>query len=135
MLDGFKQFVLRGNVIDLAVGVIIGAAFTNIVNALVKDILTPFLSLIGGQPDFSGLSFQLGRSHFLVGDFLNAVLAFAINAAVIYFAIVMPIHRLAMLGRRSRQTNDPTTKKCPECLSEIPLTARRCAYCTTKLDG
>ncbi len=131
MFSGFKQFILRGNVIDLAVGVIIGAAFNNIVNALVKDMLTPFLSLLGGQPNFSGWAFDIGHSTFLVGDFLNAVLAFIINAAVIYFLIVMPIRRLAGLTRNSRKSNDPTTKKCPECLNEIPLQARRCGFCTT----
>lgn len=130
MLREFKEFVLRGNVIDLAIAVVIGAAFGAVVTALVKDLITPLIAAIGGQPDFSGLSFTINNSHFLYGDFINAVVAFLILAAVIFFFVVKPMNMLIERTRKKPTTPDPTTFKCPECLSEIPIGASRCAYCT-----
>jgi large conductance mechanosensitive channel len=129
MLQGFKQFILKGNVVDLAVGVVIGVAFGSVVTALVKDIITPIIGAIGGTPDFSGISFTLNNSKFMVGDFLNALISFLIIAAVIYFLVVVPMNKLTEASRREKPI-DPTTKKCPECLSVIPLDAKRCAFCT-----
>ena len=127
-MKGFKTFLLRGNVVDLAVGIVIGVAFGAVITAFVKDLVTPLIAAIGGQPDFSQLSFTINHSKFLYGDFVNAILAFLIVAAVIYFFVVMPY--TAMLSRaRKEPPADPTTKKCPECLSEIPIDARRCAFC------
>ena len=133
MLKGFKQFVLRGNVIDLAVAVVIGGAFGTVVSALVKDLLTPLIAAAGGQPDFSSIAFTLRGSKFLIGDFVNAVVSFLLIAAAVYFFIVAPMNQLMARLRRGEQTPDPTTKKCPECLSEVPIAARRCAYCTVTL--
>ncbi len=130
MLREFKAFLLRGNVIDLAIAVVIGAAFGAVVTALVKDLVTPLIAAMGGQPDFSQLSFTINKSQFLYGDFINAVVAFIIIAAVIFFFVVMPLNKLIERTRQQPTTPDPTTRKCPECLSEIPLAARRCAYCT-----
>ena len=130
MLKEFKEFVLRGNVIDLAIAVVIGAAFGAVITALVKDLITPLIAAIGGKPDFSGLSFTINNSHFLYGDFINAVVAFVILAAVIFFFVVKPMNMLIERTRRKPTTPDPTTFKCPECLSEIPIGATRCAYCT-----
>ncbi len=130
MLKGFKQFILRGNVVDLAVGLVIGAAFTSIVNSLVKDLLTPFISAIFKQPDFSGLQFTVNHSRFMYGNFFNALISFLIVSATVYFFVVTPINTLIAKSRREAPI-DPTTKKCPECLSEIPLSAKRCAFCTS----
>jgi large conductance mechanosensitive channel len=124
MLKGFKQFLLRGNVVDLAVAVVIGTAFGVVVTALVKDLLTPLIAAIGGQPDFSAWQFTVNGSRFLIGDFINAVIAFVMVAAAIYFFVVAPMNAL-----EARRRSEPTTKKCPECLSEVPLEARRCAFC------
>jgi large conductance mechanosensitive channel len=128
-MKGFRQFLLRGNVIDLAVAVVIGAAFVAVVTAFVKDILTPLLAAIGGKPDFSQLTFSVNNSKFFYGDFINALIAFVIVAAVIYYLVVLPVNALISRARRQPPA-DPTTKKCPECLSEIPIDARRCAFCT-----
>ncbi len=133
MLRGFKQFVLRGNVIDLAVAVVIGGAFGAIVTALVKDLLTPLIAAAGGQPDFSAIAFTVNGSRFEVGDFINAVISFLLIAVAIYFFVVMPVNRLTARMRRGEPAPDPTTKKCPECLSEVPIAARRCAFCTSPL--
>ncbi|MEI8249304.1 MAG: large conductance mechanosensitive channel protein MscL [Candidatus Taylorbacteria bacterium] len=133
MLIGFKQFILRGNVVDLAVGIVIGAAFTGIVTALVKDMIMPIIGIFGHVPDFSRLYFMVNGSRFMYGDFLNALISFLIVAASIYFLVVLPINKLIARTRKSDVPADPTTKKCPECLSEIPLLANRCAHCTTKL--
>lgn len=130
-IQGFKQFIFKGNAVDLAVGIIIGASFTAVVNALVKDIITPFIAAIGGQPDFSKISFTIHNSKFLIGDFVNVLIAFFINAAVIYFFIVTPMNRFMESMQKEKKTLSSTTKKCTECLSEIPLTARRCAFCTS----
>jgi large conductance mechanosensitive channel len=127
-MRGFKAFLLRGNVVDLAVAVVIGIAFAAIVTAFVKDLVTPLIAAAGGEPDFSSLSFTVNNSRFMYGDFINAVRAFLIIVAVIYFLVVVPY--TALVGRfRTQPPADPTTKKCPECLSEIPKEARRCAYC------
>lgn len=132
MLKDFRQFLLRGNVVDLAVGIVIGAAFTAVVNAFVKDLLTPIIAAIFGKPDFSRIAFTVNGSRFLVGDFINAVFAFVIVAAAVFFLVVKPVNALVERSRR-RAPEDPTTKKCPECLSVIPIDARRCAFCTSEL--
>lgn len=132
-LDGFKQFILRGNVVDLAVGVMIGAAFGAVVSALTKDLITPLIAAVGSQPDFSALAFSINGSQFMYGDFLNALISFIIQAATIYFAIVLPINSLNAKMKKAPVPADPTSKKCPECLSEIPLAAKRCAHCAQQV--
>lgn len=132
MLQGFKQFILKGNVVDLAVGVVIGVAFGSVVTALVEDIITPFIGVFGGTPDFSALSFTINRSQFLIGDFINALLSFLIISAVIYFFVVLPMNKLIATTKKEKPV-DPTTKKCPQCLSIIPLKAKRCPFCTSVL--
>ena len=129
-MKGFKQFLLRGNAVDLAVGVVIGAAFGSVVNSLVKGLLTPFIAAVVKQPDFSSISFTIHGSKFLVGDFVNAVVSFVIIAAAVYFAVVLPMNALMARLNRNDKPVQPSTKKCPECLSEIPIDARRCAHCT-----
>lgn len=129
-MKGFRAFLLRGNVVDLAIAVVIGVAFAAVVTAFVKDLVTPLLAALGGKPDFSALYFTVNKSKFLYGDFINAIVAFLIIAAVIYFLVVVPYQ--AMLARsRKEPPADPTTKKCTECMSEIPLGARRCPFCTS----
>ena len=130
MLSGFKKFILRGNVVDMAVGVVIGAAFGGVVTALTKDLLTPFIAAVVGKPDFSYLGFTLRGTPFPVGDFINAAVSFLLIAAAIYFFVVTPVNTLVARMNRGEKPPDPTTKKCSECLSEIPLEARRCAHCT-----
>ena len=130
MIKGFKEFILRGNVVDLAVAVVIGAAFGAVVNSLVANLITPLIAAIFGQPDFSGLTFTINGSQFLYGSFINAVVSFVMVAAAIYFMIVAPMNALA--ERRSRG-QDPTTKECPECTSEIPVAAKRCPHCTAQI--
>jgi large conductance mechanosensitive channel len=132
-MKGFKQFLLRGNVLDLAVAVVIGGAFSAVVAALVKDLLTPFIGAVVSQPDFSGLIVPVNGSKFLIGDFINAVIAFLMMAAAVYFFVVVPVNALTARLRRGEAPPDPTTKKCPECLSEVPIAARRCAHCTSLL--
>jgi large conductance mechanosensitive channel len=131
MFKGFRQFLMRGNVIDLAVAVVIGAAFGAVVTALVKDLITPLIAAIGGKPDFSAIVFTVNGSKFLIGDFINAIVSFLMIGAAIYFFVVAPMNALMARVRRGEAPPDPTTKKCPECLSEIPIAARRCAFCTT----
>jgi large conductance mechanosensitive channel len=133
MLKGFRQFVLRGNVLDLAVAVVIGGAFGTVVTALVKDLITPFLAAIIGKPDFSALAFTLNGSRFPIGDFINALVAFLLIAAAIYFLVIVPVNALMARIRRGEPPPDPTTKRCPECLSEVPIAARRCAFCTSTI--
>ena len=129
-MKGFKAFLLRGNVVDLAIAVVIGLAFGVVITALVKDLVTPLIAALGGKPDFASLYFTINNAKFLYGDFIDALLAFLIIAAVIYFLVVIPYQ--AMLARsRKEAPADPTTKKCTECLSEIPKDARRCAFCTS----
>ena len=130
-MKGFKAFLMRGNVVDLAVGVIIGAAFGSVVTALVKDILTPFIAAIVGKPDFGSLGFTIGTTKFPVGDFLNALVSFLLVATAVYFFIVLPMNTFMARLKRGELPPDPTTKKCPECLSEIPIGAKRCAFCTS----
>jgi large conductance mechanosensitive channel len=129
MLSGFKQFILRGNVIDMAVGVVIGAAFGGVVTALTKDLLTPLIAALVGKPDFSSISFTVGSTVFPFGDFINTVVSFLLIAAAVYFFVVTPINALVSRMRKAPAPADPTTKKCPECLSEIPIDAKRCAHC------
>ncbi len=133
MLKGLKQFLLRGNVIDLAVAVVIGAAFGAVVTALVKDLLTPLIAAIGGKPDFSAIQFEVNGSKFLIGDFINAVISFLLIASAVYVFVVSPMNALTARLHRGEAAPDPTTKKCPECLSDVPIAARRCAYCTSPL--
>jgi large conductance mechanosensitive channel len=130
---GFKTFLLRGNVVDLAVGVVIGAAFGTVVTALTKDLLTPLIAAVVGKPDFSAIRFTVNGSQFAVGDFINAVISFVLVAAAVYYFVVLPVNAMVARFRRAPVPADPTTKKCPECLSEIPLDARRCAFCTSQL--
>lgn len=132
MLDGFKKFLLRGNVVDLAVAVVIGASFKEIVDTLVKGLITPLIAVFGGLPDFSGLTFTVYRSVFLIGQFINAVVSFLILATVIYFLIVLPTNRL-MDRLAPKQPEPQATRECPECLSKIPLKAARCAFCTAEV--
>jgi len=130
MLRGFKAFLLRGNVVDLAIAVVIGVAFGVVITAFVKDLITPLIAALGGKPDFASLYFTINKSRFLYGDFFNALIAFVIIAAVIYFFVVVPYTALIERSRKEPPA-DPTTKKCPECMSEIPKDARRCAFCTS----
>jgi len=133
MLKGFKQFMLRGNVIDLAVAVVIGGAFGAVVTALVKDLITPLIAAIGGQPDFSAIVFTVNGSKFLIGDFINSIVSFVMIGAAIYFFVIAPVNALTARINRGEAPPDPTTKKCPECLSEVPIAARKCAFCTSQL--
>jgi large conductance mechanosensitive channel len=134
MLKDFKKFILRGNTVDLAVAVVVGAAFGSIVTALVKDLITPFIAAVGGKPDFSNLYFTINNSKFLYGEFINAVVSFLIIASVVFFFIIQPVNKLMAHASRSKTPEEPSDKKCPECLSEIPKAATRCAFCTSKLD-
>ncbi len=129
MLKEFKQFLLRGNVVDLAVGVVVGAAFGTIVSALVSDILTPFIGAVAKVPDFSDLSFTLNGSVFMYGHFLNALISFILVAGAVFFFVVKPMNMLVNQSKKGPPA-DPTTKKCKECLSEIPILANRCSHCT-----
>jgi large conductance mechanosensitive channel len=124
MLQEFKQFLLRGNVVDLAVGVVIGAAFGTVVTALVADFLTPLIGAVAKVPDFSTLAFTINGSQFLYGHFLNALISFVLVALAVFFFVVKPMNMVV------RKPDAPAIKKCPQCLSEIPLAATRCAHCT-----
>lgn len=135
MLQGFKKFLFRGNVIDLAVAVVIGAAFGAVVTALVTNIFTPLIAAIGGKPDFSNLSVTINNSKIMYGSFLNAVISFVMIGAAVYLFIVAPMNAYMERKRRGEAPADPSTKKCPECLSEIPIAARRCAFCTATVGG
>lgn len=129
MLRDFRTFLLRGNVVDLAVAVVIGAAFGAVVTALVRDLLTPIIALIFGKHDFSSLSFTINSSHFLYGDFINYLIAFVSIAAAVFFFVIVPMNRLQ--ARRTQE--DPDTKECPECTTAIPIGAKRCPHCTSEL--
>ncbi len=133
MMKGFKEFIFRGNVIDLAVAVVIGAAFGAVVAAFVKDLLTPLIAAIFGKPDFSGFYAELNGSRFMYGDFINSLLSFLLIAAAVYFFVIVPMSAFMAYKRRGEAPPDPTRKQCPECLSEIPAAARRCAFCTAEL--
>lgn len=130
-MKGFKQFILRGNVLDLAVAVVMGGAFGAVVTALVKDFLTPLIAAIVGKPDFSAIQFTINNSKFAIGDFINAVVSFLLISAAVYFFVVLPVNTLMARLKRGEVPPDPTTKACPECLSQIPIAARRCAFCTS----
>ncbi len=132
MLKDFKQFLLRGSVVDLAVGIVIGLAFGAMVTALVTDLITPIIAAIIGKPNFSALTFTVHNSRFLYGALINAVIAFVSIAAAVFFFVVKPVNALTQRARREPPV-DPTTKRCPECLSEIPSDARRCAFCTSEV--
>src|SRR5579871_1407105 len=134
-MKGFRDFILRGNVVDLAIAVVIGAAFGNIVSALVKDLITPLIAAIGGQPDFSAITFTINNSKFLIGDFVNALVSFLIIAAVVYFFVVLPVNKLMA---RFKPTTAPapvdTTRECPHCTSRISKAADRCPFCTSEVE-
>ena len=132
-MKGFKTFLMRGNVVDLAVGVIIGAAFGGVVKSLVDSLFTPFLALLFGKPDFSAVAFSIAGTKFPVGVFITALVNFVLVAAAIYFFIVLPINTFEERRKRGEVPPPPSTKKCPECLSEIPIPANRCAFCTRVL--
>jgi large conductance mechanosensitive channel len=132
-MKGFKQFMLRGNVLDLAVAVVMGAAFGAVVTALVKDLITPLIAAPFGKPEFSGIVFTINGSKFLLGDFINALVSFLLIGAAVYFFVVLPVNKLMTRLRRGEAPPDPTTKKCPECLSDVPIAARKCAFCTSVL--
>lgn len=129
MIKEFKQFLLRGNVVDLAVGVVVGASFGTIVSALVSDILTPLIAAIVKVPDFSGIIFTINGSQFLLGHFINALISFVLVATAVFFFVVKPMNVLIARSRKEPPA-DPTTKKCKECLSVIPIGAKRCSHCT-----
>jgi large conductance mechanosensitive channel len=133
VLREFRTFLLRGNVVDLAVGVVIGVAFSGVVQALVRDLITPLIAAIGAESDFGGLSFTLNRSVFRYGDFINALLSFLIIATVVFFFVVMPVNRLMARTHRGRQAEARPTRECPECFSTISVRARRCAFCTASV--
>lgn len=133
MFREFRKFILRGNVVDLAVGIVIGAAFTGLVNAFVKDIVNPIVELFYHGDRFSTLSLTIGGSRFQYGDLLNNLLSFLIVAAVVFFFVVKPINHLTERFARSKDTGEETTRKCPECLSEIAKEATRCKFCTAKI--
>ena len=128
MIKDFKQFLLRGNVVDLAVGVVIGAAFGSIVTALVTDLITPLIAAVAKVPDFSGLYFTVHGSKFMYGHFANALVSFFLVSGSVFFFVVKPMNALISRSRKEKSV-DPTTKKCPECMSEIPIDAKRCAHC------
>jgi large conductance mechanosensitive channel len=132
-MKGFKEFLLRGNVLDLAVAVVIGGAFGRVVEALVKDLLTPFIGAIVRAPDFSRVAFTINGSAFLIGDFINAAISFLLVALAVYVFIVVPMNALLARQRRGEAPPDPTSKKCPECLNDVPIAARRCGFCTSPL--
>jgi large conductance mechanosensitive channel len=132
MLKDFREFILRGNLIDLAVAVVVGTAFAAVITSLVEDLMTPLIGALGGEPDFSALTFTINESQFRYGDFINALLAFLIVSAVLFFFVIKPVN--ALLSRlRTEPPVDQLTHKCPECLSEIPVEARRCAFCTAQV--
>lgn len=133
MLKGFKQFMLRGNVLDLAVAVVIGAAFGKVVTAVVEDLVTPIVAALVGKPDFSAIKFTVNGSLFKIGDFINQLVSFLLVGAAVYFFIVLPVNRLMARMRRGEAAPDPTTRKCPECLTDVPIAARRCAACASVL--
>ena len=131
MMKEFKEFLLRGNLLELAVAVVIGAAFTGVVNALVKDLITPLIAAVGGKQDFSSLTFTINHSLFNYGSFLTAVISFVMIAAVIFFLVVKPVNHL--MDRMGRKPSEDPVRACPDCLSQVPMAATRCAYCTSPL--
>jgi large conductance mechanosensitive channel len=132
LIKEFREFILRGNVVDLAVAVVIGAAFTAVVNAFVKDLITPIIAALFGKPDFADLAFTINDSRFAYGDFLNALLTFALVATAVFFLVVKPVNYMMARLRTEPDVESPT-RGCPECLSQIPVGARRCAFCTAEV--
>ncbi|NDJ12996.1 MAG: large conductance mechanosensitive channel protein MscL [Acidobacteriia bacterium] len=132
-MGGFKDFILRGNVVDLAVGVVIGGAFGGVVTAFTKDLVTPMIAALVGKPDFSAIEYTINGTKFPVGDFLNAVVAFLLVAAAIYYVIIVPMNAMNARMAKPVAPAAPATKTCPECVSEVPLAAKRCAHCTSAL--
>ena len=132
-MAGLKDFLMRGNVVELAVGVVVGGAFGAIIEALTKDLLTPLIAAIVGKPDFSAIHFTINNSKFLVGDFLNAVVAFLLVAIAVYYFVIIPVSKLMPAKVAPPPPAPPPTKTCPECLSDIPLMARRCSHCTSQI--
>ena len=135
MFDGFKKFILRGNVVDMAVGVVIGAAFASVVAGLTSAFLNPLIKLVAGGEKFSTIEFKIHGVSFPLDNFINAVISFVLIAATVYFCVVLPVNALVARMHKAEKPADPTTKKCPECLSEIPIEARRCAHCTQPVLG
>ncbi|HXR77574.1 MAG TPA: large conductance mechanosensitive channel protein MscL [Bryobacteraceae bacterium] len=133
-MNGFKKFMMRGNVIDLAVAVVMGAAFGAVVTELVKDLITPLIAAIVGKPDFSSIQFTVNNSKFMIGNFINALVSFILIGIAVYFFVVLPMNSLMARMHRGDVPPDPTVKKCPECLSDVPIAARRCAFCTSPLE-
>lgn len=133
MLSDFKKFILRGNTIELAVAFVVGAAFNGVVQSLVKDLITPLVAAIGGNPNFSSYYFTLHHSRFNYGDFINSFISFLMIAAAVFFLVIQPINKMVAISSRRKTPPDPTDKKCPECLSTIPIDATRCAFCGIKL--
>jgi large conductance mechanosensitive channel len=131
-MKDFKEFLLRGSLVDMAVGIVIGIAFAAVVTAFVSDLVTPLIAAIGGQPDFSSLKFKVNGSQFLYGSFLNALISFVVIAAVVFFLVIKPVNAL-MKRYRTEPPVDETTRECPHCLSQIPIGARRCAFCTQEV--
>jgi len=131
-MSGFKAFLLKGNLVDMAVGIVIGAAFGTVVSALVKDLVTPLIAAMGGSPDFSTMNFTVNGSKFLYGDFINVVISFVLIGAAVYYFVVLPVNALVSRAHKEPPA-DPSAQKCPECLSEIPIGAKRCAHCTAQL--
>jgi large conductance mechanosensitive channel len=132
MLKEFREFAMKGNVVDMAVGIVIGVAFGAVITALVADLITPVIAAIGGNPDFSGLDFTINGSRFAYGHFINALIAFVLVAAAVFFLVVKPVN--ALMARRRTETDvESTTRECPHCLSQIPTGARRCAFCTSEV--
>ena len=130
-MGGFRKFLLRGNLVDLAVAVVVGVAFNQVVQALIKDLITPVIGVLGGKPNFSGLRFTVDGNHFRYGDFINVALSFLIIAAVVYYIVVVPANRVTALAERKAEA---TERPCPECLSDIPAAATRCKFCTAAVE-
>ena len=130
-MGGFRRFLLRGNLVDLAVAVVVGVAFNQVVQALIKDLITPVIGVLGGKPNFSGLRFTIDGNHFRYGDFINVALSFLIIAAVVYYIVVVPANRVTALAERKAEA---TERPCPECLSNIPAAATRCKFCTAAVE-
>jgi large conductance mechanosensitive channel len=129
-MSGFRKFLLRGNLIDLAVAVVIGIAFNAVIQALIKDLITPLIAAVGGKPNFAALFFTVNSSRFLYGSFVNAALSFVIISAVIYYLVVAPAGRMIAISQRNKEA---TERECPECLSQIPAAARKCSFCTSEV--
>jgi large conductance mechanosensitive channel len=132
MLKGFRDFILRGDVVHLAVAVVVGGAFNAVVQAIAKDLITPIIAAVGGQRDFSGFSFTINNSKFMVGNVINAIISFLIVASVVYFAVITPMNRI-MTKIKKGEKGDSTERACPQCLSMIAIKAKRCKFCTARL--